>query len=435
MPPAAVLASIAVIIGGVLTAAREADAATISKIGTTQYRFLEIVTETENNDVSLLAWGPTKFYVRDTGDSTTVDSASGCDFAGTTVGPGVAIGCPTAGITSWEFFLGAGNDALRTAGIEGGSTNFSVIAHGRAGNDTIAGGDGNDTINGDEGNDTINGGAGNDSLGGGADDDSVTGGPGDDGVIQGGTGTDRVIYDDGRSTGVNVTLADDATSQNDGGPEDGAEGARETVLGFENVVGTPGADSLTGNSAANVIDAKGGDDVIDSRDSVADTVDCGPGTDQAFVDSLDFTASCEPLPVAGSGGSSGTNTTTTTTGPAPSRLIVGLTRRARARNTATTFSALTLTRTPAGSLVRASCRTRRGARCRGVRDFRKSNARGSVSIRSFLKKAIPVGAKLDIRVTRAGAIGAVRILTIRRGKAPSLVTRCLPPGARAPVRC
>lgn len=46
-----------------------------------------------------------------------------------------------------------------------------------------------------------------------------------------------------------------------------------------------------------------------------------------------------------------------------------------------------------------------------------------------------MGAKLTIRVTKDGMIGAVKTLTIRRRKAPSVKTLCLPPGATRPSAC
>ena len=46
-----------------------------------------------------------------------------------------------------------------------------------------------------------------------------------------------------------------------------------------------------------------------------------------------------------------------------------------------------------------------------------------------------MGAKLTIRITKDGMIGAVKTLTIRRRKAPSVKTLCLPPGATRPSAC
>ena len=66
-----------------------------------------------------------------------------------------------------------------------------------------------------------------------------------------------------------------------------------------------------------------------------------------------------------------------------------------------------------------------------------SRAHGDLGapLRGFEGKRLPVGAKLTVQVTKYGTIGAVKTLTIRRRKAPSVTTRCLPPGATAPSAC
>jgi hypothetical protein len=56
-------------------------------------------------------------------------------------------------------------------------------------------------------------------------------------------------------------------------------------------------------------------------------------------------------------------------------------------------------------------------------------------MRGFEGKRLPVGAKLTIRVTKEGRIGAVKTLTIRKRKAPSIRTLCIPPGATRPSAC
>ena len=59
----------------------------------------------------------------------------------------------------------------------------------------------------------------------------------------------------------------------------------------------------------------------------------------------------------------------------------------------------------------------------------------AVRLKGFERKALPVGAKLTIRATKDGMIGAVKTLTIRRRKPPSLKTLCIPPGAASPSVC
>jgi hypothetical protein len=99
------------------------------------------------------------------------------------------------------------------------------------------------------------------------------------------------------------------------------------------------------------------------------------------------------------------------------------------------FDLLVVRDVPAGATVKATCRTKRGRRCAGTRDFTRRNARGEVKLRGFLGRRFPAGSVIEVRVTKPGAIGAVKQIKIRRGKRPQPITRCLPPGARKPVRC
>jgi hypothetical protein len=60
------------------------------------------------------------------------------------------------------------------------------------------------------------------------------------------------------------------------------------------VKGGPGNDVLRGGSGVDTLDGGGEDDSFDARDSVADKVMCGPGTDIGDVDALDtLSADCE----------------------------------------------------------------------------------------------------------------------------------------------
>lgn len=83
----------------------------------------------------------------------------------------------------------------------------------------------------------------------------------------------------------------------------------------------------------------------------------------------------------------------------------------------------------------ATCRTKQGRRCRGITKFTKRNARGTVSLKRFLRKTLRAGTVIEVRVTKPGTTGAVKRLTVRRGKNPTIATRCLPPGASKPAKC
>lgn len=59
------------------------------------------------------------------------------------------------------------------------------------------------------------------------------------------------------------------------------------------VDGGPGNDSIHGGPGSDTLGGGDGNDTIESRDSQADTIDGGPGTDQAAFDSLDTVSSIE----------------------------------------------------------------------------------------------------------------------------------------------
>ena len=102
-----------------------------------------------------------------------------------------------------------------------------------------------------------------------------------------------------------VTLDDQA---NDGPP---ALSGRDVSSTVENLIGGPAGDTLAGSQVANRLEGGGGndtlrgnggrrrplggagDDTIEARDGIADTIDCGPGSDTARVDPLRHVAGCE----------------------------------------------------------------------------------------------------------------------------------------------
>jgi hypothetical protein len=61
---------------------------------------------------------------------------------------------------------------------------------------------------------------------------------------------------------------------------------------------------------------------------------------------------------------------------------------------------------------------------------------GKANVHRVLRgRRIRVGATLEVRITRPDMIGKIVRFKIRRSKIPSKQTRCLPPGATAPLRC
>ncbi len=194
-------------------------------------------------------------------------------------------------------------------------TDFTSAAklHGKAGDDTLVGGNGPNEVVGDEGNDLLVGGGGADVLVGGYWDPSWGGSPDVGGI-------DTVDYS-ARTTGVRVSLG---SLPDDGEPGEGDYADAEIVLGGsgddeligdgggnklvgglgnDTLTGNDGADELIGGAGADTFGAGPGDDLLRSRDNTADTLACGDGSDTAESDLIDLfgsDAGCEvvqlPLP-------------------------------------------------------------------------------------------------------------------------------------------
>ena len=143
-----------------------------------------------------------------------------------------------------------------------------AIIHG--GDDLIYGGTGNDTLMGDQqnnrgggapdvriigGNDTLYGGAGNDLFVGGGGDDYMNGGTGSDSI-----GYNQLTYDaNGNPTtgGIVLTLAEGTAE----GHATGSHG-NDTLISIENVLGSLGSDSITGNGDGNLLNGSYGNDTL-----------------------------------------------------------------------------------------------------------------------------------------------------------------------------
>jgi hypothetical protein len=93
--------------------------------------------------------------------------------------------------------------------------------------------------------------------------------------------------------------------------------------------------------------------------------------------------------------------------------------------------------------VKSGAGTRSAVTCRGGRCPAKAsrhvvpaNRRGSVwvSFRSF-QRFLPAGTVLEVRVTKAGKIGAYTRLAIRRHMLPSRIDDCLDVQGINPIAC
>lgn len=118
--------------------------------------------------------------------------------------------------------------------------------------DRIAGNSLDNSINAGAGNDTIYGGGGNDVIDGGANNDTIS------------------YYKVGDATGVTVDLSDNANNA--------GEAAGDTITNVENVHGTRGADTITGDGNANILDGDEGDDIL-AGGAGNDTLIGGTGSD------------------------------------------------------------------------------------------------------------------------------------------------------------
>lgn len=177
------------------------------------------------------------------------------------------------GDTGGERILATdGDDRLRSRRVTGD------VIFGLAGDDRLSGGTGPDCLDGGVGDDDLDGGAGKDLVRGdsgrdlvegGAQNDEVLGGGGSDTVI-GGAGTDRVDGADG----------DDIVQGN---------------AGNDLLRGGLGSDVLSDGGNANVFEGGDGPDMVFSRQSIAESVDCGGDVDVAVVDRKDTVSGCETV--------------------------------------------------------------------------------------------------------------------------------------------
>ncbi|MYB26728.1 MAG: calcium-binding protein [Candidatus Dadabacteria bacterium] len=184
--------------------------------------------------------------------------------------------------------------------------------NGNDGDDTLHGGPGDDTLRGNEGEDDLNGDAGKDDLHGGNGDDIMDGGDGDDTFwsfaetdgsddFVGGGGTDVVNFsmlgldpsDTDPSDGTTCLTGDNAPSVTVslavGYTEfmDGTEiAATDYYDSIENLVGTCGSDTLTGDGADNNIMGERGDDTINGGGG-DDTIDAGAGQSEGTLNGGD----------------------------------------------------------------------------------------------------------------------------------------------------
>ncbi len=175
----------------------------------------------------------------------------------------------------------AGADVIRgTAGDDvivglGGND----ILKGLGGDDDICGGPGNDRLVGGAGGfDRLSGGPGNDTLLGGAGSDFFLGGSGNDVLNGGGAYDDEASFEHSPSAVTADLTAGTATGE-----------GNDTLIGVENLTGSPYDDVLVGDANRNVLAGRDGDDTISAGagydllvgGSGDDSLDGGSETDEA----------------------------------------------------------------------------------------------------------------------------------------------------------
>lgn len=263
--------------------------------------------------------GDDELYVNASGSGHVVDGGEGNDFVQVrrmdgTLNGGEGYDTLSLQVSSLvlQLQLDLASGVLETPGdinsIDAVVSNFEQVIGTDDRRDVISGRDtgerllgrgGNDSLDGRGGADELFGGAGNDTLNGGDGDDLLHGGDGYD-LLVGGDGLDTVSYANavpggdrgdpaaGSFAGVTVLLSH---GPNGLGSGDNLLG-RDDLYSIENVVGSAGNDTLTGDDSDNSLSGGAGDDNLvgnGGRDVLVlgtgnDTADGGAGNDTVAVD-------------------------------------------------------------------------------------------------------------------------------------------------------
>ena len=198
-------------------------------------------------------------------------------------------------VERFRFDGGSGDDIIcgnnRDNSIKG--MDGDDIVFGREGKDTIYGNDGDDILYGESGDDTLKGGEGRDDLYGGAGNDTLSG-EDDDDLLDGGDGSDTADYSgvmklgsDGNMTALESGDTGVMANLGDGYAMDDGYGGEDDFVSIENLTGSSGIDTLTGDENANVLSGGTGNDTIDGGEgddtlivsSGNDTLKGGKGSD------------------------------------------------------------------------------------------------------------------------------------------------------------
>ncbi|MEU4157931.1 calcium-binding protein [Actinoplanes sp. NPDC026670] len=191
------------------------------------------------------------------------------------------------------------------------------LLEGHRGADALFGGDGDDILRGNEEDDELYGDSGNNDVYGGrgndllftSGSDQAWGDEGDDLLVHfrhnntsdyhGGAGSDTIAYDHADATiGFNVALNDVA----DDGPRWDlyiphnvhSDIEHVTGSGYDDwIIGSDLANTVTGGAGNDIIEGRGGDDILDAQQGAAQRVSGGAGSDRCAGDGLIPDATCE----------------------------------------------------------------------------------------------------------------------------------------------
>jgi hypothetical protein len=105
----------------------------------------------------------------------------------------------------------------------------------------------------------------------------------------------------------------------------------------------------------------------------------------------------------------------------------------------TQASTFTVKDVPAGGTVRLKCTPPKGKKkaC-PFKSKRRESVRGAKKmsfLSAFKKRKLPVGTRIEVRVTKKEWIGRVIRFTTRSNKIPRVQTLCLAPGKKKPGKC
>ena len=123
------------------------------------------------------------------------------------------------------------------------------------------------------------------------------------------------------------------------------------------------------------------------------------------------------------------------TAASPEQIQVVLAFGFKASRHATHFTKLQVKNIPFGATVRVTCAGHGCPHGLAGKGFTKKNAFGTVDLKKFVGKPLHPGVSITAVVSKPGAINAVKVLHVRAAKAPTVTTRCQPPGAKKPVSC